>query len=187
MVRCFVNIDLAEKQKKKIRELITELEKLDTNIKFVEPENLHLTPRFLGNVSESELKEVEKGLGKAAEETIPFELKLKGTGVFPNRGYIKVIWIGVEETEELKSLKKRVDKYIEVGKRDNRKFIPHVTIGRMKSRKRKEEVLKILDEYQDIGFGKIKVDEITVKESILRGSKGPKYEILFEKKLKKDI
>ncbi len=187
MVRCFVNIELGEEQKEKINGLIEELKEINADIKFVELENLHLTPRFLGNVSEKELKEVEKGLEKAAKETKSFELKLKGTGVFPTREYIKVIWVGAEKCPELMELKKRVDKYIRVGKRDNRKFIPHVTIGRMKNKKGKEKVLEILDKYKETSFGKIKVDEINVKESILKGPKGPKYEILFKFKLKKDI
>lgn len=186
MVRCFINIELGEEQKRKLKELTDELKKTDAEIKFVELENMHLTPRFLGNVSDKQLEKIKEGLEKVASESKRFELKLKGTGVFPSREYVKVIWAGVEKNQELLDLKKRIDHYIKVGKKDERDFVPHVTIGRMKTKKEKEEILKILDGYKNADFGTVLVDEINVKESKL-SPEGPKYRILFKFELKKDI
>lgn len=178
MVRCFVNIETGEKQKERIGELVEELEKIPADIKFVKPENFHLTPRFLGNISEEELEKAKKGLEKAAKQSSPFELNLKGTGVFPNRNYIKVIWVGAEKCRELVDLKKRVDDCIKVGKKDDREFVPHVTIGRMKSGKNKDKVLEKLDEYEDFDFGAVEIDKINIKKSKLK-PEGPEYSVLY--------
>lgn len=182
MVRCFVNIEISEEQRKRISELVKELKKIDADVKWVQVKNTHITPRFLGEISENDLPKVEEGLKKIASESSAFDLKLKGTGVFPNRDYVKVIWIGIEDCPELNEIKKRADEYISVGKKDSRPFSPHVTIGRVKGKKGVDEILKKLDEFEDTEFGTIEIESINVKKSTLL-AEGPVYEILFEEKL----
>lgn len=183
MVRCFVNVGIGKEQRKRISELVEELKKIPADVKYVDAENLHITPRFFGDIKEDELPDIEKGLEKAANETSSFELKLLGTGVFPNQNYVKVLWIGAEKCPELQKLKKLVDGYIPVGEKDSRPFEPHVTIGRVRSRKNLDLILKKLDEYKDFDFGSEKITEINVKKSTLT-PEGPVYENLARFELK---
>ncbi|NYZ80134.1 RNA 2',3'-cyclic phosphodiesterase [Candidatus Micrarchaeota archaeon] len=103
-------------------------------LKTVEPEKLHVTLKFLGEISDeqtravSEFLETLKGFG-------PFDVNVKGVGVFPDEREPRVIWVGIESSE-LIALNKRVEDGLEkIGfSRERRAFSPHITLARAKSR-----------------------------------------------------
>jgi len=110
---------------------------------------------------------------------MPFEISLKGAGFFPNQNYIKVIWIGIENTEQLGKIAYKIDdQTLKLGyDREKRKFSAHLTIARVKSAKNKDKLIQIIEKYKEVEFGKIIVDSIKLKQSELT-PKGPIYTTL---------
>jgi len=180
--RGFIAIDV--KPFSKIIDFENEIKKTGCNIKLVEPENIHITLKFLGDTQETIINDIEKILKASTVEIKPFEIKLKGTGVFPNQNYIKVIWIGLKNTDPITKIVKNIDTPLsEIGfQREKREFSPHLTIARVKTAKNKESLIRVIENFDNIEFGDINVDTIKLKKSELT-SKGPIYSTLKEIKL----
>ena len=177
--RGFIALDLGVPSK--IMEIENEIKKTGANIKLVEPKNMHLTLKFLGDTNEELIDEIEKIIKESVEGIEPFNIQLKGTGVFPNPNYIKVIWIGIQNGEQIIAIAQKIDEKIsKLGfKKEKRKFSPHLTIGRVKSAKNKDKLITVLEKYKDIEFADIKIHSITLKKSDLT-PKGPIYTNLKE-------
>jgi 2'-5' RNA ligase len=137
-VRSFIAITLAPEIAEKLKEIQSELRsKLPDNaVRWVKPERLHLTLKFLGNVSCGKLDDLIAATNRACDGTGPFRLTLEGVGCFPNTKEPRVIWIGVNgELKSLRTLRKRFEEETEnIAERDEaRGFQPHLTIGRVKA------------------------------------------------------
>ncbi len=182
-MRSFIAIELSEEQKNKLEEFQQALKKCGADLKLVEKENLHLTLRFLGEITEEELEKVKKGLEKAVSGELGFIMNLKGVGVFPNPNYIKVVWVGVEKGKiEAERIAQKINKEIVVGQMDERGFSAHITVARVKSVRGKENLAKVLKDFQNFDFGETAVSEVKIKESKL-SPKGPEYSDIFVVKL----
>jgi 2'-5' RNA ligase len=182
-MRIFIAIPIPE-EPKDLKENLLELQqkiKHFGKLKLVERENLHMTLKFLGEVSQEEGK-IEKILS-ALEETIPkignFSISLKSLGVFPSLNYVRVIWVGVEKgNEEVKKLQKTIDEKLKsFGFKEDRRFHPHFTLARVKWINDKENLKKILEKYKKEEFGRFEVDSIEIMKSELT-KKGPIYTLL---------
>jgi len=164
-----------------IRGEITKIQKqIDfEGIKLVEPENLHWTVKFFGELSNNELDEVKKKMDNINKNA--FEIEIGGLGVFPSISYIKTIWIDcLKGKSEFKSLLEETNKtFSKIGKKDRKEKIPHLTIGRVKFTKNKEKLKKIIENNKNIVIGKSLVNKMHLYESILSTS-GPKYRVLKE-------
>ena len=180
--RGFLAIDIGSNQN--IIKLENEIKKTKANIKLVEPENIHITIKFLGDTDEQLIDEIENIIKKSVEKIKPFNISLKSIGVFPNTNYIKIIWIGIESGPEISTITDNInEKLIDLGfKKENRGFSPHLTIGRVKSVKNKDKILGIISNYKDFEFAKITVDSIKLKKSVLT-EKGPIYTTLKDIKI----
>lgn len=141
MVRCFIAIDLPENIKAKFFHEIKILEKSNFAYgKFVEKENLHLTIKFLGELTEEEIKKIKLKLKQIKQKS--FELQLTRIGFFPSDKYIKILWIGLGDLSEDNLLKKLFEKINEKTKEinlDYEEFNPHITLARIKGIKNKKE------------------------------------------------
>ncbi len=105
-------------------------------IRWVRPEGVHLTLRFLGDVNPNLVDGIAGGMSEAAQEAGPIRLSLGPLGVFPTAGNPRVIWVGVEgDLDGLRRLQESVeDRMAALGfARDRRRFAPHLTLGRVKS------------------------------------------------------
>src|SRR2546428_5422932 len=95
-IRSFISIDLEdEKILSQVESIMSSLSSLGGDLKPVERENIHLTLKFLGNVSASKLEEIKSSLTQVAFP--PFSLEIKGAGAFPSLKRMNVIWVGVGE------------------------------------------------------------------------------------------
>jgi len=177
--RGFIAIDIEVSSK--IVEIENEIKKTAANVKLVKPGNIHLTLKFLGDTNEGLIDEIEKIMKESVEGIEPFNIQLKGTGVFPNPNYIKVIWIGIQNGEQIIPIAQKIDEKIsKLGfKKEKRMFSPHLTIGRVKSAKNKDKLIKIIDKYRDVQFSDLKVESLKLKRSELT-PKGPIYTTLKE-------
>jgi len=96
--RGFIAIDIDPFPK--LLEIEREIKISGANVKCVEPENIHLTIKFLGDTDESLIDRIKDIMNDSVKNMEPFEIQLKGAGVFPNERYIKVIWIGIKNGEK---------------------------------------------------------------------------------------
>jgi len=164
-----------------IKELEKDIEKSGADVKLVEPHNIHITLKFLGDTQERYIDDIECVIKKAATGLKPFFIILKGTGVFPNEQYIKVIWIGIEDNNILGSLAQTIDNGVaDLGfQKDKRGFSPHLTIGRVRTSKNKQQMMNVIEHYCSVEFGKQEISSIYLKKSELT-PKGPLYTTLRE-------
>jgi 2'-5' RNA ligase len=180
LVRSFVAIDIENSDViRRIEELQREVLRLGLEIKLVEKENLHITLRFLGEIPQSRINDVAKALSNI--KMSKFQIKLKGVGVFPDLARPRVLWVGVSDgIEELKKLattvRQAVDRFAE--NREDREFVAHLTVGRIKSGRNVEKLQEFVTRYANVDFGVITVDKIKLKKSVLT-PRGPIYTDLF--------
>ena len=156
----------------------------NADVKLVEPQNIHITLKFLGEVEEVNIDDIEQIIKDSVKEIEPFTIKLSGTGVFPNQNYIRVIWIGIKDAEIIETISRSIDERLsQLGfKREKRGFSAHLTIGRVKTAKNKQLLLKVIERYKDFEFSTQEVNSIKLKKSDLT-PKGPIYTTLREVKL----
>jgi len=136
-MRTFVAIELPEEIRREIGKVQDMLKKDEepSRIKWVEVENIHLTLKFLGELSAERVQDLSRGVEEALVGYSPFPISFKEIGAFPNWGRARVIWIGVEEGKEGVT---RIQRKIEDSlarlqfEPEERSFQPHITIGRVK-------------------------------------------------------
>ena len=150
-----------------IIQLLDEIKSSNADVKLVESQNIHITLKFLGDVQKDKINKIEEIIKKSTEGIKPFKIKLNGTGVYPNKNYIRVIWIGIKDTEKLAIIAKNIDQGTShLGfKKEKRDFSAHLTLGRVKTSKNKEILLKKIENYEDFDFGLQDVNSIKFKKS----------------------
>jgi 2'-5' RNA ligase len=173
-LRAFLAIDIEEQLFDKIREIQDSLIGIKDDLRLVPPENIHITLEFLGNVPLSMVDEISRIMQAITLE--PFHLEFKGVGVF-NPKFMRVVWIGTGDgsdnvisiaedlKKQLKSLNMKITK---------KKFTPHATIARVKSKRNTRELSKSIQELSVIEIGKMIVTSFKLKKSELRPG-GPIY------------
>ena len=153
-------------------------------IKGVEDENIHLTIRFIGEVSEALLPSIINCL-KPCGELKSFMMEVKGVGAFPSISRPRVIWVGVSKgSDELKMIRKIIDKCLnQIIRPEPQEFVPHITIGRIKGSYDRMCLQNFLNTHVDEVIGESKVTRIILKRSILRPL-GPEYHDVYEVSLR---
>jgi len=177
--RGFIAIDI-----KATPQIITfekEIAKTGADVKLVEPGNIHITVKFLGDTDENHIDAIEQSMKESVLPIKPFPITLKGTGVFPNQNYMKVLWIGITDEGNIETIARVIDEKLEpLGfKKENRGFSPHLTVGRVKTARNKDQLIKVIENYKTVEFTIQKVQSITLKKSELT-PKGPIYTTLRE-------
>lgn len=161
-----------------------EIEQTAAYVKLVEPENIHITIKFLGDTEENDIDEIERIMKESVKDIDPFSLTLKGTGVFPNQQYVKVVWVGIIDNGTIGTIAQRIDeKLAALGfKREQRGFSPHLTVGRVKTARNKDKLLKTIAHHASEEFAIQEVHSVLLKKSDLT-SQGPIYTTLREVRL----
>ncbi len=155
------------------------------SIKGVEDENIHITIRFLGEVNDSLVEEVKECL-ECVRNFNSFTVRVKGVGAFPTTANPRVIWVGIDRgLEELRRVHDALEPCLRrFSKPDRSRYIPHITVARIKGRVNKECLHNIMSSYNEKVFGEFKVTKVVLKQSILRPS-GPLYIDLHKVELQK--
>lgn len=142
-MRLFVAIELPQEIKQLLGSIEKDIPKDTTRIALVKPENIHATLKFLGEVPENKVKDVQEALNTLSFK--PFSLTTATIGVFPSVGYIRVVWVGFEREEAIIALQKQVDERLEnYGFPREKDFVPHLTICRVQYVKDKEKFAKAI-------------------------------------------
>ena len=184
-MRTFIAVGISDEVREKIAQIQAELKKGEPDVKWVEPENLHITLKFLGEVSEDKLPGVIEKTRLAASGISPFRVHIIGLGSFPSLTSPRVVWVGVKEGKnELRNLSERVEGNLsDLGfAKEKREFSAHLTIGRVRSGRKKEKLVKKIEEFANYDVGEFSVDKVVIMESQL-SSKGPTYKIAKELEL----
>lgn len=165
--RLFVAVELPEDLRKNIHQFAKKLEQ--DGIRLVEEHNLHVTLKFIGDVPAEVVEKIESGLSEIKFDE--FECSVRGTGVFPNPSYIRVVWVALECSQLSDLADSVISKLKGIGKPEERPFSPHLTIARVK---RKVDLDKFLKENKEKEFGGFRVNEFALIESRLT-PEGPVY------------
>ena len=94
-MRAFLGISISEDLKNKILNIQKKFSAFD--IKFVEPENLHFNLKFFREIENENIEKLRRVVEEIVKKYQPFDIEIRGLGVFPNKSYIRVVWIGVKE------------------------------------------------------------------------------------------
>jgi 2'-5' RNA ligase len=175
LIRTFIAVDLDPGFREKLRELQGRFTGFD--LKFVNPELVHITLKFLGDVDESMIPALSEALDSIMCE--PFEARVGTLGVFPKLSNPKVLWLGA--AGNFRVLHDEVENLLKPFKfeKDDRDFSAHATLARVKflSKDQKNAFINTLKELKDVELGTLQVDKVFLKKSTLT-PEGPIYEIL---------
>ncbi len=182
-VRTFVAIELPAEVRSRACQLIESLRRsTDTNVRWVGPEQLHWTLKFLGDVDMLEIPDVCRRLGRAVAPLAPFDVSACGVGAFPDIHHPRTIWLGIRDgLEPMLELHAAVEETLaDLGfRQEQRRFRPHITLGRVRggAEEGSRELAERLQAHADFEAGISTVFEITVFSSELT-PKGPIYDPL---------
>lgn len=180
MKRLFVGIPLSFDLKQKLIPLLEQLSL--PGVSPVSIENLHLTLKFLGEVEEKKILELEQELQKIALKTTPFRVELGHLGAFPDEVNPGVIWVRVE-SEEMIRLMQIIDMGLDhIRANEHKEEIPHLTLARIKNDTHIDKIKEILSTFKE-NPGVWDIDKFYLYEAKLT-PKGPIYSPLSEFKLK---
>jgi 2'-5' RNA ligase len=142
-LRTFVAIKLPQSWKENLTEIQNSLKQRGNfPVKWVNPANIHLTLKFLGDVESQRVPEITNALKEAVSEIKPFDLMFEGVGAFPNLESPRVVWVGMGgDVRSLLTLQGRVDDSLSTlgFSKEKRDFSPHLTLGRVRDRAQSQE------------------------------------------------
>jgi len=179
MVRSFLAINLSVRANEALDRAIVGWRYLGKGVKWVKPGNLHITLKFLGDITRSQIAQIANVLDIITERTGPFNLSLGQPGVFPYPKRPRILWVGLHgDTGPLKKFQGAIEKELaENGfEADLRPFVPHITVGRVKGRPPSMEKISHFLKTQ-IEAPVSTIEKIHLYQSILTPS-GPIYKVL---------
>jgi 2'-5' RNA ligase len=180
-IRSFVAFDMdSESVLARLTAVQAQLARTGADLKVVEPKNIHITVRFLGNVTAKTVEEIYGGMKSV--EFVPFDVKICGVGAFPDARYPRVVWAGMTEgADKLRGIFSQLEPHLRsLGfAPDPKGFSPHLTIARVRSGRNKAELAKFISENAGYEFGAVRAACLRLKKSDLT-PKGPIYSTLKE-------
>ena len=181
MIRSFIAFDIDDENVvENLSKVQMLLLKTGADIKLVKPKNIHLTIRFLGGIPSTMIEKIYGEMSKVSFS--PFDVEIKGLGAFPNLRRINVIWAGVKKgANELRNIYYQLEPSIQkLGLRpDNKGFSPHITIARVRTGRKRDELANIIREFENYEFGVVRARCLRLKKSVLT-PQGPIYSTLKE-------
>ena len=174
LIRAFIAVELPAELKKELTGLEIQLKKNSPPvIKWVDPNSIHITLKFLGETLDSAIDELLLAMEESVQDIFPFQLDISRLGAFPSIDRPQVIWVGVTGAmEKLAQLQKNIEvNTAQLGfKRESRAFSPHLTLGRVRDEVRPNEIQrtgKLLSETAFAALHNIEVKEINLMKSQL--------------------
>lgn len=169
--RAFIAIDLPESAKSFLSEAQEALKLYGFRVKWVRPQNIHLTLKFLGDTPTADTDKIAEALKLAAKNRPIISLAAKGIGVFPNVRRPRVIWAGLDgQLEELANLQQALDvRLADLGfARERRAFKSHLTLGRVKGKIASGRIRTAIDALKEFGSESFEINQVILFKSELR-------------------
>jgi 2'-5' RNA ligase len=180
-IRAFVAVALDDAAGREMAGIIDLLRRTGADVKWVVPENLHLTLKFLGEMPPDTVADVTSALARSlagpAHAVAPFSFSLAGVGAFPSLSSPRVVWAGVGEgRQELTAVAARVEEVLApLGfPPEGRPFSAHLTLGRCRSKRNLDELRKAMDKLHDYEGPRVSVKRVVLYSSVLHPT-GPVY------------
>lgn len=188
LIRAFIAIPLPADLQERIHREIHPLRSRMDHIRWVAPQNIHLTLKFLGDTPKEKLDALEAILAKELTQIHPFEILVRKIGAFPNLSRPSVIWLGVEGNEQLSTLHRCIQAVASEIESvpEKRHFSAHITLGRVRrqgyNKSSRSQIRAAIEESPIYDFGKVSVNSVHLFESKLK-AKGAEYRSLFKASL----
>jgi 2'-5' RNA ligase len=180
-LRTFIALPLPKAVRDRLIDLQERLAATGAEVKWVEPENLHVTLLFLGEVDERDVTDVCRIVKDVCNACESFAVSVETVGCFPNIRRPRVVWVGVGEgCQELCAIHDALEPpLLKLGcyRREERQFTPHITLGRVKGERVGSALLPALEKVFNWRAGETRATEIHVLSSELT-SQGPIYAVL---------
>ncbi len=177
-IRSFLAFELPQEIKRVLFHVSEEVRNFPLDVRWVKPSNIHLTIVFMGNIILEHLEGISEAVEKPCMRYGPFNISLKGLGVFSNRRNPRVLWIGLEgDTERMNYFRDALQKSLKSFREGagERRFSPHLTLGRFRKGSRPSEHLDdLLSRYQDLASSVCTLEELILFKSDLN-PKGAAY------------
>jgi len=177
-MRLFVALEIPSEVRENLAALLKSLRAVSPQTRWVRPENLHVTLKFIGEVPETKLAAIRSALARARSDQ-PVTVDFRGLGFFPNDKHPRVFWAGIEASPNLKTLAADIDKGTEkLGiAREQRPFSPHLTLARFEPPGLAEKLRSAIHENATRNFGTLRTNQFHLIESKLKPS-GAEYTTL---------
>jgi RNA 2',3'-cyclic 3'-phosphodiesterase len=169
-MRLFVAIDVPPELREKLADPQRTLAETKADVRWVAPQNLHITVKFIGEVEEARAGEVLERVVKAAAQVPVFPLELEGLGRLPEKGPVRVIMTRVLSVDQrITKLHRLVDSGVgSMGlPMDTRPLLPHLTLGRVSSNHGLNRLLRLLEKHDLDFFGTFNVENVVLFQSLL--------------------
>ena len=181
-MRAFLAVGLPGEAREALAVLQQQLEAARADVKWVEPANLHLTLKFLAEITDAQRVQVEQLVRRIAGRLATFSMRLGALGAFPSMTAPRVVWVGCEEGREaLARLAEAIEQDtapLGLGS-NNRPFAAHLTIGRVRSPRGRQQLTRAIQSAAWIPPAAWQATAITLYQSVLSRS-GPAYSVLAE-------
>jgi 2'-5' RNA ligase len=170
MMRCFVAVELDPAVRRPLTRLLREQLPRTRDVRWCTEQQLHVTLKFLGEVTDSQLSAVCEAVAAAAESVEPLSLRLSGLGCFPSPRQARILWCGVEDPAG------GCARWVELADplleglgfpRETRAFHPHITLGRSKSPAGADVIRRVLEEVSTPAAPGMNVEQVVLFESRL--------------------
>ena len=178
-VRSFIAVNLTDEVRASLARAEEDLRRTGANVRWVAPHNFHLTLVFLGYVEQDKLGEIAATMRSAVAEIKPFDIEFAGVGGLPSPTRPRVVYVGIkDETAGLTKLNEKLAAAMAPFdvKIEDRKYIPHMTLGRVASPKNMEALVEGFKKLADREFGILHVGSVELMLSDLKPS-GPVYTV----------
>ena len=173
-IRAFIAVELPPPIREALGEVQRAMREAGAEAKWVRPDSIHLTLKFLGNIRAEKLSAIRSAMEAAVRGTEPLKASVAGVGAFPNERRPRVLWVGLDEpTGELEALHRRLEAALRpLGfKPEGRPFRPHLTMARIRSPARGARggaIARALDAQRSVILGKITIGRIVLYQSTLK-------------------
>jgi len=174
-VRLFVALEIPSAVRANLAELLKTLRAVSPRTRWVRPENLHVTLKFIGEAHEAKFSAIRNALaGVHSDESV--RIDFRGLGFFPNEKHPRVFWAGIEASPNLKILAAEIEQTTEkLGiPREKRPFSPHLTLARFEPPLLLERLRAAIQEHAARDFGSLRTSQFHLIESKLKPS-GAEY------------
>jgi 2'-5' RNA ligase len=171
MIRTFIAIDLPEATRQGLAAVQEQLKQSRARVRWVKVSSIHLTLKFLGNIHPDQVDDIATVTAQVVRNEPLLTLRAAGLGAFPSQRNPRVIWVGIEgEVKRLSRIQARIENALEpLGfVREKRSFQPHLTIGRVKDRRRLQALIDAMATLDMEPFNSFDADEIILYKSDLR-------------------
>lgn len=176
-IRLFIAVEINEEIRKKLAAFQSVLKKSDADVGWVAPENLHITLKFIGNIDEGQVGAIVTIIKETVTHIKPFDLDYTGVGVFPTEKNPRIVFADIVDIAGvLANLHEKLDnRLMALGvEHEDRKFVAHLTLGRIRSRRNVTKLIEKLLTFRNVQFGAENVTQIVLMKSDLSPN-GPTY------------